>query len=431
LAVGCVTNNAQLIDASTGSLKRTFQTRSEIVHLLKFSPDGHGLVIGSLAHEFDPGDTRVWSLDQEGSLDLGNSTSGVSFSSDCRQLLVNDRTGTIRLWDLTQRAEVERFSARAISAQFLPDGRIFSPGLDGRISIYQTRESGMVQLKGYPNALRTLAFSPDNQWLVAAGMDRKVFVWNAPGGQLAGIYTNHLERAPAVAFSPDGRVATASLDSGLQLWDPASRRMIWQTALRPASDAYWLVFSPDGRRLYAASQTQTTTVLDAMTGKRLNAINGLATLVDGLAISPDGRLLAICEKVKLSAWLADGSRKLWETPADPERCAAFSPDGKWIATGDHDGAVTLWEVASAGRVRRTLKGHTGAVSGVSFHPDGSRLVSSSFDGQVKLWELKSGVELLSIPLPGGINVWHALFSPDGKAVAAAGGDGIVTLFKTQ
>ena len=57
----------------------------------------------------------------------------------------------------------------AISAQLLPDGRIFSPGLDGKISVYQSRESGMVQLKGYPNALRTLAFSPDNQWLVAAG----------------------------------------------------------------------------------------------------------------------------------------------------------------------------------------------------------------------------------------------------------------------
>ena len=55
--------------------------------------------------------------------------------------------------------------------------------------------------------------------------------------------------------------------------------------------------------------------------------------------------------------------------------AAFSPDGKLIATGDKDGAVSLWEVASAGRVRRRLPGHAAAVSGVSFHPDGSRLVS--------------------------------------------------------
>jgi len=313
----------------------------------------------------------------------------------------------------------------------LPDGRIFSPGYDGKISIYQTRTSGIVQLNGYPNALRTLAFSPDSRWLVAAGLDRQVFVWNAPEGQLAGIYTNHLERAPAVAFSPDGRVATASFDCGLEVWDPAARRMIWQTSLLPAADAYWLVFSPDGQKLYAASQMQTITVLDSATGKGLNTINGLGSLVDGLAISPDGRLLAICEKVKLSVWLADGSRKLWETAADPERCAAFSPDGKWIATGDHDGTVSLWEVASAGRVHRTLNGHTGPVSGVSFHPDGSRLVSSSFDGQVKVWELKSGFELMSIPLPGGNNVWHALFSPNGKTIAAAGGDGMVTLWKTQ
>jgi WD40 repeat protein len=207
--------------------------------------------------------------------------------------------------------------------------------------------------------------------------------------------------------------------------------MIWETSLKPAADAYWLVYSPDGQKLYAASQAKTTTVLDSATGERLSTIDGLVNVVDGLAISPDGRLLAICQKVKLTVWFADGSRKLWETRANPERCAAFSPDGKWIATGDQDGTVSLWEVASAGRVRRTLSGHTASVSGVNFHPDGSRLVSCSFDGQIKVWELKSGAELLTLPLPGGANAWHAVFSPDGKTIAAASGDGAVTLWKTE
>jgi WD40 repeat protein/tRNA A-37 threonylcarbamoyl transferase component Bud32 len=430
LAVGTTKNKAELLDAGTGVVKRTFQTYGETVYLLEFSPDGRNLVIGSHLHDSDQGDCRAWSLGQEGSLDLGKSPIAVSFSPDGGRLLVNDAAGTIRLWDLNQRVEVERFSVQAESAQLLPDGRIFVSRQDG-IRIYQIREAGFMQLRGYPSALRTLAFSPDSRWLVAAGLDRQVFIWDAPSGQLAGIYTNHVSSAFAVAFSPDGHVATASSDRKVQVWDPASQRLIWETSLAPASDAYWLAFSPDGRKLYAASQIESTTTLDAATGNRLNTIKGLVNVVDGLAVSPDGRLLAICQKVKLSVWLAEGSRELWERPANPDRCAAFSADGKWIATGDQDGTVSLWEVASAGRLHRTLSGHTASVTGVSFHPDGSRLVSSSFDGQVKVWDLNSGAELLTIPVPGGNNLWHAVFSPDGKMIAAAGGDGVVTLWKTQ
>ncbi|PWU10183.1 MAG: hypothetical protein C5B50_25985 [Verrucomicrobia bacterium] len=445
LAVGMDANTAQLLDASTGAVKRTFPTHGDSVTLLKFSPDGRNLVVASRSHDFDPGDARVWSLDQEGSLDLGKQTGAASFSPDNRQLVVSDAAGTIRLWDLNQRAEVERFSANAMSVQWLQDGRIFCPGRDDQVRICQARKSGIVQLKGYPSALRTLAFSPDSRWLAAAGVDHRIFLWDAQSEQLgevytnsgAGtalsplVYTNHSGSAFAVAFSPDGRAASTGSDRKVQVWDPASRRMIWERSLAPAADAYWLVFSPDGRRLYAASQREVATVFDAATGKPLNTINGLGDIVDGLAISPDGRLLAICQKVNLSVWLADGSRQLWEAPANPERCAAFSPDGKWIATGDQDGKVSLWEVASAGRGRRTLSGHTASVSGVSFHPDGRRLVSSSFDGQVKVWDLQSGTELLTIPIPGGNNVWHAIFSPDGKMLAAAGSDGVVTLCKTQ
>ncbi len=433
LAVGTAASSVQLLDISSGAVKRSFQTHEGVVNLLKFSPDGRNLAVGSSSPEGGARDFRLWSLEEEGSLELGNTANAVSFSTDGRQLLVRDDTGTLHLWNLNRRSELDRFSARAQWAELLPDGRVFSGARDGKLSIWQTGPSSLQQLKGYPNVLRTLAFTPESQWLLAAGMDRQVFVWNARDNQLAGIYTNHLASAFAVASGPDGRVATTSFDRMVQVWDPASRRMLWQTSLAPARDAYWLVYSPDARKLYIASHRGTVTVLDATTGKRLNAINDLGgdNILDGLAISRDGRLLAICQKVKLSVWSTDGLRKLWESPANPERCAAFSPDGKWLATGDQDGTVSLWNVPASGRVRRILSGHTASVSGVSFHPDGSRLVSCSFDGQVKVWELKSGAELLTLPLPGGVKAWHALFSPDGKTIAAAGADGIVTLWKTE
>ncbi len=436
MAVGTSGKDALLLDSSTGEVKRRFAMQGGYIHRLKFSPDGQKLAMSNRTFGGFQRDNRIWSLGDGGSLDLGMGADAHSFafSPESTQLFVADAAGIIRLWDLERRAEVERFSAHTgggSSIHVLPDGRILSAGNDGLVKVWQARPAGVVQLKGYPGSLRTLAFSPDSRWLVAAGINRQVFVWDARGGFLSGVYSNHTGGASAVAFSPNGTVATAAADQMVRAWNPATRETLWSRSLAPVEEVYWLAYSPDGKRLYAASRKESVTVLDSVSGNTINTINGLENVVDGLAVSPEGRLLAICHKVKLSVWFADGSKKLWEAAANPERCAAFSPDGKWISTGDRDGGVSLWEVASGGRVRRTLRGHAASVSGVSFSSDASRLVSCGFDGQIKVWDWKAGVELLTLPIPGRGLAWHAVFSPDGKTIAAAGGDGIVTLWKTE
>ena len=175
-------------------------------------------------------------------------------------------------------------------------------------------------------------------------------------------------------------------------------------------------------------------MLDAATGSQIKSIDGLGGILDGLAVSPDGQLLALCQKhgqEKLTVRSADDLRELWQVPSFTERCAAFSPDGHWIATGDRDGAITLWGTATEGRVRRKLHGHISSVTGVSFHPDGSRLASSSLDGQVKVWDWKAEAELLTLPLPGGVQTWHVAWSPDGSMIAAAGENGVVSLWRVK
>ena len=437
LAVGTHGYDIQLLDATTGTVNRTLRTQGPFFYRLTFSPDGRKLAVANGTAGGFRRDHRVWNLDDGGSLDLNSGAEAVSFSfsADSRRLVIGDAAGLIQIWDLDRRVEVERFSAQmgaVHSVHLLSDDRILSAGPDGTVAVWQARRPGVVALKGYPDSLRTIAFSPDSRWLAAAGLAQKVFVWDVQGGRLSGVYTEHQARgAWAVAFSPDARVASAGGDRKVAVWDPVTLKTTWSSSLAPAESAYWIAFSPDGRRIYAPSMTNTLTVLDAATGNRLNSISGLENVLDGLAVSPDGRLLALCQKVKLSVRRAGDLQEVWQQPGLPVRCAAFSPDGKWIATGDQDGAVRLWEVASAGRVRRTLRGHAASVSGVSFNPDGSRLVSCGFDGQVKVWDWRAGVELLTLPAPGGGMLWHAVFSPDGRMIAAAGGDGVVTLWKVE
>ena len=62
---------------------------------------------------------------------------------------------------------------------------------------------------------------------------------------------------------------------------------------------------------------------------------------------------------------------------------AFSPDGKLLASADSDGTVELWDPATGLAVRAIQVDTTGSVNGVAFSPDGL-LASADNDGTVRL-----------------------------------------------
>src|SRR5262249_45602013 len=63
------------------------------------------------------------------------------------------------------------------------------------------------------------------------------------------------------------------------------------------------------------------------------------------------------------------------------------PDGTRVATGGHDRAIWLWDLARGEEVAR-LPGHTGYVWSLAFSPDGATLASGSGDATVRLWDTK-------------------------------------------
>ena len=68
--------------------------------------------------------------------------------------------------------------------------------------------------------------------------------------------------------------------------------------------------------------------------------------------------------------------------------AAFSPDGKRLATASLDNTVKLWNVAS-GEHLGTLKGHGDGVAFVGFLADG-RIVTAGLDKTLKVWPADGG-----------------------------------------
>lgn len=107
---------------------------------------------------------------------------------------------------------------------------------------------------------------------------------------------------------------------------------------------------------------------------------------------------------------------------------AFSPDGQFLATGDNNNLVCLWQI-SDGQPRLILKGHTSRVWSVAFSPDGTTLASGSEDqGGIRLWDVATGdsLAILQPTRPHSFKSvdWH----PAGDILASSGNSDTIWLW---
>jgi WD40 repeat protein len=247
-----------------------------------------------------------------------------------------------------------------------------------------------------PDGTRVVAADPYGRrsggslhWREAADGAKWVPIPAAKGATLVG-----------VAFSPDGeRLAVgrskrtgsnehAAWHTSVALWrfDPLEEVLTFPVA----SDPRVMEFSRDGAQLAVTGGIdgdRMVCVHDTTTGQQRYAFVPKGTQSRGLAFDATGRLAVVNSKwvyvLPPGSWdpqfvLASESKQM--------NAGIFSPDGRRILTGAHDGSLRVWDAAD-GREVRSFDWQVGPVTAVAFAPDGLTCAAAGLNGKVVIWDV--------------------------------------------
>jgi WD40 repeat protein len=166
--------------------------------------------------------------------------------------------------------------------------------------------------------------------------------------------------------------------------------------------------------------------------------------VDALAYSPDGKFIATGGTDDTArVWDAATGAQMLVLRGDngPVDSVSFSPDGRVLATASEDGTARIWNVTPEGsRDWFTIDAHHGGVESVEYSGDGRELLTTGFrDGRGKLWNARTGRLLKTYKRPAqpGAGLIPAGFrsraaigatSPDGNLTAEVSLSGTAALY---
>lgn len=358
LAVISFDGSIQIWNLTTGENWQTFESELNANQVI-FSPDGEKVLINSLET------MEIWEVETGkilGKLFYPVAIGQVSFYQAGEQhWVVSDGRSLfptpLNVWDITTQQWV-RLPMRLSTGILSPDWRWFAvPGECGSVEIWEPMKGQLVRKLEMPCSGIPLAFSPDSLTL-ALGERETIQLWDVATGHLRWTLTNPGNYR--VAFSPDNQtIAIGSDNNGIQLWDTTNGQLlrilpivrVEEEASADNSNVV-LMFSPDGSKL-ASVEYRAIRVWDLTTHQRLYSLKinipteEGSSNVDGIAFSPDGRLLVTDAGDNTHFAIRDANtgqvlRSIKHFGNSSYR-VAFSPDGRWLALLG-GGIIRLWGV---------------------------------------------------------------------------------------
>jgi len=237
--------------------------------------------------------------------------------------------------------------------------------------------------------------------LVTGGKSGKIRTWNVRTGQLLLVLMDHRDTVRDLRFAPDGskRLASASRDGSIKLWDLKEEGNMFKTLRGDSKWLYACAWSPDSQTLVAVGDKRSVILWDMRTLQRKHKLSGHYHDVVACDFSPDGALLATSSyDTRVILWDPHLGLMLFQlghlfpppsaifaggANGSYVRGVSFCHDGHHVASVADDGFVRFWDISNPEAPEQYA-----TVSNplcCQYSPDGAALAVGTRDGSVSFW----------------------------------------------
>ncbi len=364
---------------------------------------------------------------------LDDQCGGVAFSKDGGTLVTCTKASNTfwRASDLTRLNSYPKASGGPPpTANFAatPDLSLIAYGVEnpGQLRVVDSRTGKVLwtATTGQQPFITALAFSPDGKTLASAdGFDGEsdIRLWDVATGQETGRLEGHNSWVGSLVFWPDGKkLASASGDQTIRIWDVASRKCL--DALCGSRNEVWrLALLPDGKTLASGGKDGAVCFWDTSVTHPRQPFITIPVDVLAWSFEPDSQsVLTLDQQGQVARWsgpdfqqaepimsLPDGTYDLrigWPS-------YSFSTDGRFLATGSTNRAVSVWDL-SRRVLWRQLTNSTDEIDLWQFLDHGDKLIASSA-GQLQEWDMTTGLEIQSWAAGAAeMEIYGTALSPD-------------------